>query len=61
MPDTTKPYEYIEMEIDRLKYASQTARGKAALLVNEADTHDMDRAELEKALQKQLEANLSDV
>ncbi len=57
MPDTTKPYGYIEMEIDRLKYAEQSANRESANKKLEAETHMMNRMELESALDKQKKAD----
>ena len=57
MPDTTQPYGYIEMEIDRLKYAEKKARIEANKQTHEAEIHMMNRIELEGALDKQKQAD----
>lgn len=57
MPDTTEPYGYILMEIDRLKYACQKAQEEAKNKTHEAEIHTLNRRELERALHLQMQAD----
>mgnify|MGYP003624499180 CR=1 len=57
MPDMTKPYSYIETEIERLDYAEQDARQTAANKNFEADVFKRNRIQLKIALDKQKEAD----
>lgn len=55
MPDTTEPYGYIDMEIDRLKHEAQKARREAARLITVAEVHEENMLSLKLALNKQKE------
>lgn len=57
MPDTSKPYAYIEMEIDRLKYEEGKANRESKDKRLQAETLMMARMERESALDKQKKAD----
>lgn len=53
MPDMTKPYAFIEAEIDRLKTAEKKANLEANKKKLEAEIHLLNRIDLESALADQ--------
>ncbi len=57
MANTTQPYGYIEMEIERLKYAENKCRRSAEMEICRAEIHCINRLELESTLEKQKKAD----